>query len=61
MEGERFKEYLGDGVYAEYDGYHVVLTTDGNKIYLDQQVMAALGQYNVNLPKRIAAEVPNAD
>ena len=45
-----YKRYLGDGVYADYDGYHVVLTTeDGisttNKICLDPNVMEALVDY----------------
>lgn len=39
--------YIGDGVYAAFDGYHVVLMTDSvtnptNKIYLDTQVRNAL-------------------
>lgn len=38
------KTYLGDGVYAEFDGYHVVLTTENaisatNTIYLDDVVL----------------------
>ncbi len=39
------QRYLGDGVYAEYDGYHLVLTTGSslnekpeNRVYLDTQV-----------------------
>lgn len=37
------KTYLGDSVYAHFDGYHVVLTTDNgtgpsNTIYLDEIV-----------------------
>ena len=40
-------EYLGDGVYANFDGYHVVLTTgpSNNPIYLDQAVWQALVDY----------------
>lgn len=39
--------YLGDGVYADYDGYHVILKTGTphditNVIYLDVQVRNAL-------------------
>lgn len=41
------KTYLGDAVYADFDGYFVVLTTEdgiqeGNKIYLDDGVVDAL-------------------
>ena len=39
--------YIGDGVYAAYDGYHVILMTDSvtnptNKVCLDVQVRNAL-------------------
>lgn len=42
------KTYLGDGVYAEYDGYHAMLyLEDGNNartnlIYIDPGVAEAL-------------------
>lgn len=44
------KVHLGDAVYAEFDGHHIVLTTeDGinttNKIYLDPDVSKALIPY----------------
>ena len=39
------KIYIGDGVYAEYDEYHIILTTDGNKIFLDTEVFRALVEY----------------
>ncbi len=44
------KIYLGDAVYAEFDGYAVILTTeDGlqttNTIYLEPEVLAALDEY----------------
>ena len=47
---ETAKRYLGDGVYASWDGMHVVLTTENaigarNIIYLDDQVIAALERY----------------
>lgn len=37
-------EYLGDAVYAHFDGYHVVLTANDREqiIYLDPGVYAAL-------------------
>lgn len=41
------KTYLGDAVYFDFDGYHVVLTTeDGiqatNRILLEPQVILAM-------------------
>jgi hypothetical protein len=44
------KKYIGDAVYAEFDGYHVVLTTENgefasNTIYLDSHVRYALFQF----------------
>ena len=44
------QKYLGDGVYVDCDGYHVILTTtDGmgreNKIFLDDTVVTRLKEY----------------
>ena len=46
------KEYLGDSVYAEFDGYHVILTTENglpndpsNRIAMEDQVIHALNNY----------------
>lgn len=44
------KEYLGDGVYVEYNGYAIVLTADGsygtnNTIVLEPDVYFALLKY----------------
>ncbi len=44
------KQYLGDAVYVDFDGYHVVLTTeDGiritNTICLEPRVFDALLKY----------------
>ena len=38
------KTYIGDAVYVDFDGYHIVLTTsdgirDTNRICLDNSVM----------------------
>ena len=45
-------QYLGDGVYASYDGYHVVLTTGSherseasNVICLEPEVIESLEGY----------------
>lgn len=49
------KVYLGDSVYAQHDGYHVVLTTENgdgppdNTICLDPQVLHALAVYTASL------------
>jgi len=50
------KSYLGDAVYADFDGWCVVLTTeDGirvlNKIYLEPEVLQALNAYVERLSK----------
>ena len=44
------KEYLGDAVYADYDGYSVILTTsngieDTNSIYLEPIVIKHLKEF----------------
>ena len=48
--GEREQVYLGDGLYASFDGYQIWLrTSDGlsvtNTIALEPQVMKALSDY----------------
>ena len=45
-----FKRYLGDGVYAAFDGHCVVLTTENgiettNEIILEPEVLVALIAY----------------
>lgn len=43
-EGE--KEYIGDGVYASHDGYHMWLETlEGNRIALEPPVFQSLMRY----------------
>lgn len=40
------KMYIGDGVYASFDGYHIVLTTqEGETIYLEADVFVNLIKY----------------
>ena len=48
--------YIGDGVYAEFDGYGIWLKTSGydvptNKIYLEPAVWDALLQFVERLPR----------
>ena len=48
------KEYLGDSVYVEFDGYMVVLTTENgawtsNIIYLEPEVVQALTAFIAKL------------
>jgi hypothetical protein len=44
------KRYIGDGVYAEYDGYSIWLTTENgiettNRICLDPEIYDSLTQF----------------
>jgi len=46
------KEYIGDSVYAEYDGYSVKLTTENglpsdpsNTIFLEPEVLQSLNYF----------------
>lgn len=46
------KQYIGDSVYAQFDGYHIVLTTENglptdpsNTIALEPAVVHALAEY----------------
>ncbi len=51
-EGEVRHDYLGDAVYASYDGFHIWLRTgDGNnnEIALDPDVFTALIRYEKDL------------
>ncbi len=50
------KEYIGDGVYAKDDGYHIILTTeDGytatNTIILEPEVIESLISYLIRHPR----------
>jgi hypothetical protein len=57
------KKYLGDGVYAEFDGYFVALTTENgvsitNTIYLEPDVYGNLCEFMNRLQDK---EEDNAD
>lgn len=50
------KEYLGDSVYAQFDGYGITLTTENgipedptNSIYLEPSVLSSLDRYRARL------------
>ena len=55
------KTYLGDGAYADYDGFSVILTTSTggnsptNEIVLEPEVMRALLLWYQQLPARVKA------
>lgn len=58
------KQYLGDSVYADFDGYGITLTTDNgmgpsNTIYMEPQVLAALDDYKSWLRKATEPEEPS--
>ena len=51
------KTYLGDGLYASFDGFHVVLTAENgisvsNTVYLDDHVLDALERFIANLKQK---------
>lgn len=53
-----FKQYIGDGVYAGFDGYHVVLTTENgisatNTIALESEVLTEFDNYREWLKQKI--------
>lgn len=51
-------EYLGDGVYASFDGYHIILDLRGQddftRIALEPAVLTALNRYADGLKKQAA-------
>lgn len=60
------KTYIGDGVYVEFDGYGLVVTTeDGirvtNRIVLEPDVYNSLLQFHAKLVDQLAAEMPPPD
>lgn len=55
--------YLGDGVYASFDGYHIWLTTGShreeeatNKVALEPPVFAALQQYQAEVAAQLEGD-----
>lgn len=39
------KKYIGDGVYIDYDGYQIILSTKGNMIVLNSGIYRNLRAY----------------
>lgn len=57
-DGIRFKDYLGDGVYAGFDGYQIWLwTLEGSRIAIEPAVYEALTEYTRRLLDRVKAEL----
>lgn len=59
------KDYLGDSVYCDYDGYHLILTTENggpndpsNRICIDADVFAALERYVQRMKVKPTGETP---
>ncbi len=57
------KEYLGDSVYAAFDGFGIVLTNENglgpsNRIVLEPEVVYNLDRYVERLKARLAANRP---
>ena len=57
------RAYLGDSVYADFDGYYVTLTTENglpndpsNRICLEPKVIAALMRYVQKIKEPAAAK-----
>lgn len=51
------KTYLGDSVYADFDGYHIILTTENgqgpeNEIFLELEGFEALERFVFKLLKK---------
>ncbi len=56
-----YKAYLGDGVYADFDGYALLLTTENgvtvtNTIYLEPDVIGGFQRYVTWLQERLEEE-----
>ena len=53
FDGPDYDMYLGDGVYATFDGYHIVLDLRGQdnttRIALEPDVMESLDEYRQKL------------
>lgn len=55
------KDYIGDSVYVQHDGYHIILTTENgrpgdpsNHIALEPSVLEALNRYVARIKDKYA-------
>lgn len=52
-------DYLGDGVYASFDGYHIILDLRGQddytRIALEPPVLKRLDRYRASVVKAVEA------
>lgn len=63
----KFKDYIGESVYVQFDGYHIILTTENglpgdpsNLIALEPNVLDALNAYAKRLREHFnKQETPN--
>lgn len=61
------KQHLGDGVYIDFDGFQVILTSENgvevfDTIYLDADTLGSLLHWvKVNLPKTASALSSGSD
>ena len=59
---EKFQDYLGDGVYVDFDGHHIVMTANGigpaatDTIHLDPDVVESFSKYLGRLDSILAKE-----
>lgn len=65
MTDDEHASYLGDGVYATFDGYYIWLKTGShrdheatNQIALEPTVFVALIEYRNKLAEKLAAQEP---
>lgn len=56
---DKHQEYLGDGVYASFDGYQIWLKTlEGHRIALEPSVFDNLVNYKERLIEKLKLEGP---
>lgn len=57
MTQNKLEDYLGDGVYASWNGYYILLDLRGQdsttEIALDYQVLEALNRYRARLKEHL--------